>query len=102
MAMNVIIFPSKRVGPIAPARASIQCRVAIASSRAAQAASWLRCLPGILTQAIYAEASIRFSRIEDLDAALPKAMFDREPIPYEAAFFAGKAFFAYRRRGGRR
>ena len=27
-------------------------------------------------------------------------MFDREPIPYEAAFLAGKAFFAYRRRGG--
>ncbi len=27
-------------------------------------------------------------------------MFDREPIPYDAAFLAGKAFFAYRRRGG--
>ncbi len=27
-------------------------------------------------------------------------MFDREPIPFEAAFLAGKAFFAYRSRGG--
>lgn len=49
---------------------------------------------------IYAEVSVRYSRIEDLDAALPKAMFDREAIPYEAAFLAGKSFLAYRRRGG--
>ena len=27
-------------------------------------------------------------------------MFDRESIPYEAAFLAGKAFLSYRRRGG--
>ncbi len=39
-------------------------------------------------------------RIEDIGAALPAAMFDREPIPYEAAFLAGEAFLAYRRRGG--
>jgi len=49
---------------------------------------------------IYAEVSMRYSRIEDLDVALPKTMFDREAIPYEAAFLAGKAFLAYRRRGG--
>ncbi len=54
----------------------------------------------VVNPVIYAEISIRYSRIEDLDAALPKAMFDREAIPYEAAFLAGKAFFAYRRRGG--
>jgi predicted nucleic acid-binding protein len=54
----------------------------------------------VINPIVYAEVSIRYSRIEDLDAALPKAMFDREPIPYEAAFLAGKAFFAYRRRGG--
>ena len=29
-------------------------------------------------------------------------MLDREPIPYEAAFLAGKSFLAYRRRGGRK
>ncbi len=56
----------------------------------------------VINPVIYAAVSIRYSRIEDLDAALPKAMFDREPIPYDAAFLAGKVFFAYRRRGGTR
>lgn len=54
----------------------------------------------VLNPIIYAEVSIRYSRIEDLEAALPKAMFDREAIPYEAAFLAGKSFLAYRQRGG--
>lgn len=54
----------------------------------------------VINPVIYAEVSIRYTRIEDLDAALPNAMFDREPIPFEAAFLAGKAFFAYRSRGG--
>jgi predicted nucleic acid-binding protein len=54
----------------------------------------------VINPIIYAEVSIRYSRIEELDAALPKAMFDREAIPYEAAFLVGKSFLAYRRRGG--
>jgi predicted nucleic acid-binding protein len=29
-------------------------------------------------------------------------MFDREPIPFEAAFLAGKAFQTYRKQGGSR
>ncbi len=29
-------------------------------------------------------------------------MFDREAVPDEAAFLAGKSFLAYRRRGGAR
>lgn len=29
-------------------------------------------------------------------------MFDREAIPYEAAFLAGKCYLAYRRQGGTR
>lgn len=53
----------------------------------------------VINPVIYAEVSIRYSRIEELDAALPKPMFDREPIPYQAAFLAGKSFLAYRRRG---
>jgi len=56
----------------------------------------------VINPIIYAEVSIRYSLIEDLDAALPKTMFDREAIPYEAAFLAGKSFLAYRRRGGAR
>ncbi|MBO0737286.1 MAG: type II toxin-antitoxin system VapC family toxin [Alphaproteobacteria bacterium] len=56
----------------------------------------------VINPIIYAEVSIRYSRIEELDAALPRTMFDREAIPYEAAFLAGKSFVAYRRRGGRK
>jgi len=54
----------------------------------------------VINAIIYAEVSVRYSLIEDLEAALPKAIIEREPLPYEAAFLAGKAFRAYRRRGG--
>src|SRR5260370_12593853 len=54
----------------------------------------------VINPIIYAEVSIRYSRIEDLEAALPKAMLDREAIPYEAAFLAGKCFLVYRQPGG--
>ena len=54
----------------------------------------------VINAVIYAEVSVRYSRIEELDAALPKSMFEREAIPYEAAFLAGKSFLAYRRREG--
>jgi len=54
----------------------------------------------VINPVIYAELSIRFARVEDLDDALPKTMFDREAIPYDAAFLAGKSFLAYRQRGG--
>lgn len=56
----------------------------------------------VINPVIYAEVSIRFSRIEELDEALPKAFLDREPLPFEAAFLAGKCFAAYRSRGGLR
>jgi len=49
---------------------------------------------------IYAEVSIGFVRIEDLDAALPAPTFHRLALPWEAAFLAGKCFLAYRKRGG--
>ena len=55
-----------------------------------------------LNPIIYAEVSIGFARIEDLEAALPDDMFRRLPLPLEAAFLAGKAFVRYRRRGGTR
>jgi predicted nucleic acid-binding protein len=49
---------------------------------------------------IYAEVSVRFSSMEELDALLAKSDIVREPVPYAAAFLAGKAFLDYRRRGG--
>jgi len=56
----------------------------------------------VINPVIYAEVSVGFDRIEDLDAALPAPQFAREALPYPAGFLAGKAFLAYRRRGGSR
>ena len=56
----------------------------------------------VVNPLIYAEVSIGFARIEDLDSALPPTLYLREPLPFEAAFLAGKAFLQYRRRGGHR
>lgn len=57
--------------------------------------------PVYINPVIYAEVSIRFTRIEDLEDALPASEFRRLPIPWSAAFLAGKAFLAYRRSTGR-
>ena len=54
----------------------------------------------VIDPLIYAEVSIRFGRIEELEEALPPAMFRRDALPWEAAFLAGKCFVQYRRRGG--
>lgn len=56
----------------------------------------------VINPIVYAELSIGFSTIEALDAALPRGLYHREPLPYEAGFLAGKAFLMYRRRGGAR
>jgi predicted nucleic acid-binding protein len=56
----------------------------------------------IINPVVYAEVSIRFKTIEDLEDALPASMFERRDIPWEAAFLAGKCFLKYRRAGGRR
>ena len=53
--------------------------------------------PLFINPIIYAEVSVRFSRIEDLDDALP-ADYRRLALPWEASFLAGKAFLTYRRR----
>jgi len=58
--------------------------------------------PLVINPLIYAEVSIRFTRIEDLEQAVPSDLFRRDALPYEAGFLAGKAFISYRRRGGNR
>jgi predicted nucleic acid-binding protein len=58
--------------------------------------------PVAINPIIYAEVSIRYATIEELEDVLPASVFRREPLPYEAGFLAGKAFVRYRRRGGRR
>lgn len=54
----------------------------------------------VINPVIYAEVSIGFDRIEDLELALPHDVFVRSPLPWDAAFLAGRCFIAYRRRGG--
>jgi len=54
----------------------------------------------IVNPVVYAEVSIRFERIEELESALAPELFEYRPIPREAAFLAGKCFLRYRRRGG--
>lgn len=56
----------------------------------------------IINPIIYAEVSIGYTTIEALDAALPTPMYQREALPWEAGFLAGKCFLLYRRRGGLR
>ncbi len=49
---------------------------------------------------VYSEISIRFSRIEDLEAAIAESGLAWSEIPREALFLAGKAFLSYRKAGG--
>lgn len=56
--------------------------------------------PMFINPIIYAEVSIRFTRIEELDESLPPQDYRRVPLPWEAAFLAGKAFLDYRRQRG--
>jgi hypothetical protein len=51
---------------------------------------------------VYAEVSVGFERIEELEGALAPDTFLRLPLPWPAAFLAGKCFVAYRRAGGER
>ena len=54
----------------------------------------------VINPIIYAEVSIGFNQVEELQTALPKDYFCYAPLPYQAAFLAGKCFLNYRRRGG--
>ena len=56
----------------------------------------------VINPIIYAEVAAGFTRIEDLDEALPAHYYRRFPLPFEAAYLAGQCFVSYRRRGGDR
>jgi predicted nucleic acid-binding protein len=49
---------------------------------------------------IYAELSIAYERIEELELMLKKAGLRLAPIPREALFLAGRVFLKYRERKG--
>src|SRR5258708_6929247 len=56
--------------------------------------------PVLINDVVYAETSIRYERIEDLDAMLADAMIVIAPTPRPAMFLAGKVFQQYRAGGG--
>jgi len=56
----------------------------------------------VIDPIIYAEVSVHYDRIEELDIVIPPSKFRRDPLPYEAGFLAGRALIRYRRAGGAR
>jgi len=54
----------------------------------------------MINSVIYAELSVAFARIEELEEIILQAALSVEAIPREALFLAGKAFVNYRRRRG--
>lgn len=58
--------------------------------------------PVLINDVVYAELSVRYRRIEDLDAFVDGAGLEIFPITRPALFCAGKAFANYRKAGGER
>ncbi len=58
--------------------------------------------PIAVNDVVYAELSVRFAAIEDVDAMLEEAGIGLAPMPRSALFLAGKAFKRYRDSGGGR
>ncbi|MER9200884.1 type II toxin-antitoxin system VapC family toxin [Mesorhizobium sp. M0145] len=56
----------------------------------------------LINDVVYAELSVRYSRIEDLDAFLDAAGLEIATMPRPALFLAGKVFTQYRKSGGSR
>jgi predicted nucleic acid-binding protein len=54
----------------------------------------------VINPLIYAEISVGYDTVEELDDLLPAGDYEREPLPCTAGFAAGKAFLQYRRAGG--
>jgi len=53
-----------------------------------------------INQIIFAEVSVRFSSIIDMENTFPTSRFERVHLPFDAAFLAGKAFHKYKKQGG--
>jgi len=54
----------------------------------------------VINPLIYAEVSVGYQAIEELEELLPASDYERESLPYPAGFAAGKAFVRNRRSGG--
>jgi predicted nucleic acid-binding protein len=56
----------------------------------------------VINPIIYAEFSVSFDRLEEVDAFLDGTGIDVDEMPRPALFLAGEAFQTYRARGGAR
>lgn len=56
--------------------------------------------PVFVNQIVYSEISMGFPTIEECDIALDVQGVERIPVPWPAAFLAGRVFREYRRRSG--
>ncbi len=54
----------------------------------------------VINPLIYAEVSVGYQSIEELEELLPASDYEHEPLPYVAGFAAGKAYLRHRRGGG--
>ena len=54
----------------------------------------------VINPIIYAECSVGFARIEDMETLFETLGFAMKPVPREALFLAGKAFLQYKKRKG--
>ena len=58
--------------------------------------------PLVINPVIFAEFSVRYETVEEVEVLLPQDQFAREGLPWDAAFAAGAAFRKYRKSGGGR
>lgn len=58
--------------------------------------------PLVINPVIFAEFSVRYETVDEVEALLPQDQFAREGLPWPAAFAAGAAFRKYRKFGGAR
>jgi predicted nucleic acid-binding protein len=53
-----------------------------------------------INQLVYAEVSVAYANLVELDVVLSRLKIQRADLPWEAAHLAGQAFLMYRRKGG--
>ena len=56
----------------------------------------------VINPIIYAECSVGFARIEEVETLFETLGFAMKPMPREALFLAGKAFLQYKKRKGKK
>ena len=56
--------------------------------------------PVLINQLVYAEVSVAYANLSELDGVLSRLKIQRVDLPWDAAHLAGQSFLKYRRQGG--